>query len=339
MDQYASGIRNSVVSSKYINCINILSLKNYIPKSLISIRVIFLLIKYLISPFIVLFHARRYNIVHIVDQSYCFLILLKYVLYSTKFICTVHDIIPLLSHKEKNFNPSLLYKISIYLSSFADYIVFPSKFTAETYNEIVRSKKNFQSVCRHDIQIHREIKLETKNIYFPNFYEELKIGFIAGEFYKRNKFCLDICKVLSKEYALKIYILGDYEEQISKSLIDLHVANFEFKNKLSLNEIIDYYQNLDLFLFPSIVEGLGAPLIEALRLNCPVFASSIPVFKEITENKYILYDCSNPDEIFEFIKLVKIQRNNLISQSCRNALNKYCWKNFKLEYEKIILTL
>ena len=34
-------------------------------------------------------------------------------------------------------------------------------------------------------------------------------------------------------------------------------------------------------LFPSLVEGYGLPLVEALRAGCPVIASNLPVFREI----------------------------------------------------------
>lgn len=37
-------------------------------------------------------------------------------------------------------------------------------------------------------------------------------------------------------------------------------------------------------LFPSLVEGYGLPLVEALRCNTPVIASDLPVFREIADD-------------------------------------------------------
>jgi glycosyltransferase involved in cell wall biosynthesis len=37
-------------------------------------------------------------------------------------------------------------------------------------------------------------------------------------------------------------------------------------------------------LFPSVVEGFGLPLVEALRMGVPVIASDVPVFREIGAN-------------------------------------------------------
>lgn len=41
------------------------------------------------------------------------------------------------------------------------------------------------------------------------------------------------------------------------------------------------YQKASALIFPSIVEGFGLPLVEALRQELPVIASDIPVFREI----------------------------------------------------------
>jgi glycosyltransferase involved in cell wall biosynthesis len=35
------------------------------------------------------------------------------------------------------------------------------------------------------------------------------------------------------------------------------------------------------FVFPSLVEGFGIPLLEAARCGCPIACSDIPVFREI----------------------------------------------------------
>jgi len=41
------------------------------------------------------------------------------------------------------------------------------------------------------------------------------------------------------------------------------------------------YQNADFFIFPSLDEGFGLPLIEAAFFNCRTIASDIPSFREI----------------------------------------------------------
>jgi len=41
------------------------------------------------------------------------------------------------------------------------------------------------------------------------------------------------------------------------------------------------YQNARALIYPSVIEGFGLPLLEALLQGCPVLASDIPIFREI----------------------------------------------------------
>ena len=41
------------------------------------------------------------------------------------------------------------------------------------------------------------------------------------------------------------------------------------------------YQKASAFIFPSIFEGFGLPIIESLKNKCPVVCSQIPIFEEI----------------------------------------------------------
>ena len=41
------------------------------------------------------------------------------------------------------------------------------------------------------------------------------------------------------------------------------------------------YQMASLFVFPSLMEGFGAPLVEAMVSGLPLLASDIPCFREV----------------------------------------------------------
>ena len=51
--------------------------------------------------------------------------------------------------------------------------------------------------------------------------------------------------------------------------------------RVSDEELRALYRNASLFVFPSIDEGFGIPLLEAMAVGTPVICSSIPVFHEI----------------------------------------------------------
>ncbi len=60
-----------------------------------------------------------------------------------------------------------------------------------------------------------------------------------------------------------------------------------FTGSVSNEEMSWYYQNCYSLFFPSLYEGLGMPLIEAIKFGKPVVASAIEVFLEITKDLII----------------------------------------------------
>lgn len=61
------------------------------------------------------------------------------------------------------------------------------------------------------------------------------------------------------------------------------------------------YNAADIFVFPSLYEGFGLPVIEAMACGCPVVASGTTSIPEIVEDAAILVDPSSPKEIAESV--------------------------------------
>ena len=58
-------------------------------------------------------------------------------------------------------------------------------------------------------------------------------------------------------------------------------------NNLTDIEVQALYRLSKLFVFPSIYEGFGIPILESMAMNTPLILSKIDVFNEITQNKGI----------------------------------------------------
>ena len=88
-----------------------------------------------------------------------------------------------------------------------------------------------------------------------------------------------------------------------------------------------YYKNASLFIYPSLYEGFGISILEAMNTGCPTLVSDIPVFREILKDKtYFFSPNSHEDCIFNMEKILFDNENkknliylgNIISQ-------KYKW--------------
>jgi glycosyltransferase involved in cell wall biosynthesis len=81
------------------------------------------------------------------------------------------------------------------------------------------------------------------------------------------------------------------------------------------------------FVFPSVEEGFGLPIIEAQASGCPVVASNIRVFQEVAREAFLPIE---PDNQLDFSHHLSVITNNkdlrtaLIEKGLYNA-GRYSW--------------
>lgn len=75
------------------------------------------------------------------------------------------------------------------------------------------------------------------------------------------------------------------------------------------DELCALYNLCDLFVYPSLYEGFGLPLLEAMNCGAPVLASNSSSIPEILPHKEALFDPQNPSQITEKITQALTDRN------------------------------
>ena len=121
-------------------------------------------------------------------------------------------------------------------------------------------------------------------------------------------------KISSKYPNLKLVLVGGMGNEQREKLTQ-H-KNVIFTGYIADEELPTLYKNAMFYVFPSLYEGFGIPLIEAQEMSCPVLCSDIPVFREVagesaefttTESDGIVekfeYLINNPERREELIKL------------------------------------
>ena len=111
----------------------------------------------------------------------------------------------------------------------------------------------------------------------------------------------------------KLVLIGLNNSKLQSILRDLNLPS-QLKNKII---ITGYVSDTDLplifnmariFLFPSIREGFGIPIIEGMASGIPVITSKTSSMPEVAGNAALLVDPTKTDEIYNGI--VKILSNN-----------------------------
>ncbi|MER3570476.1 MAG: glycosyltransferase family 1 protein, partial [Patescibacteria group bacterium] len=102
-------------------------------------------------------------------------------------------------------------------------------------------------------------------------------------------------------------------------------------------EIIKLYKSVDVFLYPSLYEGFGLPVIEAMACGCPVITSNTSSLPEITNDAAILVNPLNVNELAKaIINLIKDDSLKIelskkgIEQAKKFSWEKSCQELFEL---------
>jgi glycosyltransferase involved in cell wall biosynthesis len=105
------------------------------------------------------------------------------------------------------------------------------------------------------------------------------------------------------------------------------IDKVKFLSFISTEELAEMYRNATLFVYPSLYEGFGIPLLEAFSSGCPVIASNVTSIPEVGADAAIYVDPLNEDEISAAIyRLIQDDdlRYSLIQRGHARALN-FSW--------------
>jgi glycosyltransferase involved in cell wall biosynthesis len=139
--------------------------------------------------------------------------------------------------------------------------------------------------------------------------------FTIGELKKKKNFKVLI--PMMKNFPDKmLYIAGKDTTpyaQYLRTLIDEHdVKNVQLIGLVSNEQRVWLYANCEAFLFPSLFEGFGLPVIEAMLFGRPVFSSAETSLKEIGGDCSYFWSDFNTDTMSRFIveKLKEFNNDN-----------------------------
>ena len=108
-------------------------------------------------------------------------------------------------------------------------------------------------------------------------------------------------------------------------------------DKLSDEEVVALYSGCHAFVFPSLYEGFGLPIVEAMQCGAPVITSNISSCPEVAGNAAVLVNPLEVKEISGAINQVcrnENLRKDLIEKGYQRA-KMFSWDNFGREMIKI----
>jgi len=257
------------------------------------------------------------------------------IFYNKPFIVTIHDLIyhhfptgKSSTHSTLVYNFKLLsYKYIIQKAAQkAQKIIAVSNATKQEIISTLKTDKNKITVVAEGVSndlITQKAEKSSNGKYFlyvGNAYPHKNLDRLTDAFGYFNKNHPDV----------KLFLVGK-EDVFYKRLKDKIKnrgleQNVKFEGHVTDIGLSNLYANAIGLIAPSLMEGFGLPVLEAMRNKCLVLSSDIPAFKEILKDNALYFDPKNTEDILKAMEAV-------YSEGSKNKTKDIIEKAFKLSLE------
>lgn len=246
------------------------------------------------------------------------------------WVSTVHDVIPIIFKEEYLKDPTTRswYEEKLEQSRKNDYLFTVSEFSRDRISELLPFDKSKIFIVPPAVNL---------NVFNTNkddspIHTSPYILFVSGYNPHKN------VERLIKAYSLlpddvratyKLLLVGAaLAHHHQQYVVDNGIQNVEFLQGTSNDELINYYRNASLFVFPSYAEGFGIPPLEAMACGVPTITSNAHSLPEVVGMADAMFDPFDIDHISRVMcrgLTDNLFRQELISNGTERA-NYFGWK-------------
>lgn len=256
----------------------------------------------------------------------------------TKLLWCPHFNVPIFPVKAKSI-VTTIHDVN-HLNLKHNYSFFEHMYAKKLYNNAVKKSKKIITVSdfsKSELLKHTSIKTEK----IERIYCGIDEGFCSSETnlsisipkkfilfvgnVKPHKNIITLLKAYNKlpKKEFKLVILGRKDGFITKeNTIFNYIKTNNISEKvfftgfLTDKEVVEVYKRASLFVFPSLYEGFGLPLLEAMSCSVPVISSSKASLKEVGGNACMYFDGRDYNDLS--LKIDTILKDKNLSQEYIN---------------------
>jgi len=253
----------------------------------------------------------------------------------TKLLLTIHDL-NFLFEKNKSKSARYLKKLQKNIDK-AMAVTVISDYTKDLLLENVKlSDKPLY-------KIYNGVRLDTfENQLKPDFVKTDKFFFTLGIISAKKNFH-SLLPLMRHFKGHQLIIAGkkntSYARQIEKQIDQLGLKDrVILSGSVNASQKYWLYSNCRALLFPSVAEGFGLPVIEAMLLGKPVFLSKKTSLPEIGGPFAFYWENFDPENMAEVVKekLAHFDNNqSQLSSQIREYAQKFSWKNCIQDYLEV----
>ena len=235
---------------------------------------------------------------------------------SASRVTVIHDITPILFPEWHDRMSTVMHKILLpNILKKADYIIVNSQKTQADLIEYSEDAKDKITVSYPSIVSQASKGVLYENTILKNEKYLLTVGTIEP---RKNYVTLlrAFDKLCTRNNEIKLRIVG-YKGWKAEPFFKL-LRQSSFQDRIivegytSKERLTSLYHHATAFVFPSLYEGFGLPLLEAMSRNLPIVCSDIPTSREICADAALYFEKTNVDTLIT--QLVLILENETIFQ-------------------------
>lgn len=177
--------------------------------------------------------------------------------------------------------------------------------------------------------------------------DDVTIGHVGRfEEVKNHEVIIEVFRKLNETFPnLSLILVGDGTQ---REYIEEIISKYKLSKKVSLigrvSDVSKYLKKIDVFLMPSLYEGLPLSIIEAMASGCVIVASKVGGVSDIVYNNlngYLIDDPFNIDDFTRKIESLILDKNRRIEISKQNAqdANKFTIGEMVQKYEFLYQTV
>jgi len=249
---------------------------------------------------------------------------------SFKYISTVHDLTPFRVGNKygivKQTYVKWITKASVY---FSDKIITVSEFSKNELISFFSERIVNINVLYNVIPYSEEEFIPIKN----------KVLFFVGNIHEGKNLVrlIDGFELFCDKYddSYELHLIG--KREYNSDVVFRKVKNSKRHNKIMLKgfvskkTLLEYYKKSSGMVFPSINEGFGIPIIEALKYKCPMSIANYSVFPEVAGDCAFYFDPYNIREIADSMNQLINDKERL---NCKISLYESQLKKFAVNINK-----
>lgn len=270
---------------------------------------------------------------HILDHSYAHLL---YALDPDRTLITVHDVAPLRFPDHGRGLSRLSWFVAWRSLRRARHVITVSNFTATELQRFLRnSKRQIHIVPNAVASTFRRpspsVVAAMRNEYAaPGQHLLLHVGHLQSR--KNLAVVIEALRQLRLErFDVVLLQAGGVPDRSLQQLIEAYElqAYVRFLGKVSEAQLVVLYSVADVFVFPSLYEGFGMPILEAMACETPVVASNTASLPEVVGDAGLLVDPRNAEAWAHAIALVfsDSAAAGRLRAAARNHAGQFCWQH------------